>query len=69
LRLSAPGANNQGSVDVSVNLATRPWLLGRWFSPPTNPDGDVNTLYDENPTARATFGIYRDRTIYRRENY
>lgn len=69
LRLTAPGSGNQGSVDLSVDLTSRPWFLGRWLSPPSNPDGDGNTLYDENPTARATFGVFRDRTIYRRENY
>ena len=81
LRLSAPGAANNGSVDVSVNLtggtagasctAGMPastgsnliHLQGLWCTPPGT--------YTSDPTARATFGLYRDsdQRVYQRENY
>jgi len=66
LGLTVPGLNNQGSVDVTINLGTRPWLRGRW-NDAVDTDADANTMYDDDPVARATFGIYRDRLIYRRE--
>ncbi len=65
-RLTTPGFNNQGSVDVTINLGAMPWLLGRWDDA-INPDGDAATMYDDDPITRATFGIYRDRLIFRRE--
>lgn len=58
LRFSAPGAGNSGYVDVSIALAARPWLRFPW-----------NGAGDADPTARATFGIYKSRLIYSRENY
>ncbi len=81
LRLSAPGAANNGSVDVSVNLTGAPagasctagmpastgsnltHLQGLWCTPPGT--------YARDPTARATFGLYRDtdQRVYQRENY
>ncbi len=62
--LTVPGA--QGSVDVTVDLAAMPWLRGRW-NDAADTDANANTMYDDDPVARATFGIYRDRLIYRRE--
>lgn len=79
LRLPASGAGTKGSVDVSVNLtggtagssctagmpastgANRTYLQGAW----------CGAGYTNDPTARATFGVYRntDRFIYQRENY
>jgi MSHA biogenesis protein MshQ len=79
LRLSAPGASNNGSVDVSVNLtsgaagqsctggmgastgASLSYLQGAWC-------GAAST---RDPTARATFGVYRNAStiVYQRENY
>ncbi len=79
LRLSAPGAANNGSVDVSVNLTGAPagasctsgmpastgagkmYLQGAW----------CGTTYVNDPTARATFGTYRntDKFIYQQENF
>ncbi len=81
LRLPASGAGTRGSVDVSVNLtgaaagasctagmpastgAGRTYLQGLWCTPPGT--------YASDPTARATFGAYRnsDRFIYQQENY
>ncbi len=66
LTLSAPGAGNDGSVDPTVHLepagADRPWLQYDW-------DGDG--AHDDNPAARATFGIFSNEVewIYQREVY
>ena len=70
LTLSAPGVGNDGSVVVSPLLnnsdimppVLQPWLQFDW-------DGDGT--HDNDPTATATFGIYRgnDSTIYLRELY
>jgi MSHA biogenesis protein MshQ len=45
-------------ASTGANLA---WLQGAW----------CGAAYDDDPSARATFGIYRagDRIIYLRENY
>ncbi|MFL6580220.1 MAG: DUF6701 domain-containing protein [Burkholderiales bacterium] len=78
-RLSKPGAGNNGIVVLTVNLgsasgntcmagatsaatgANLPWLQWKW----------TGTTYDQNPTARATFGVYKnaDQFIYLRENF
>ncbi len=80
-RLTQPGAGNNGAVDLTVNLngasgnictavggsgpaatnANRPYLQGAW----------TGTAYDDDPAARATFGVYkgRDEFIYLRESY
>ena len=54
IELAAPGANNQGQIGVSYDAYE--WLEYDW-----NNDG----LYNNNPTAVATFGIFRgnDRII------
>jgi hypothetical protein len=83
LKLRKPGHNNEGSVAINVNLgaavsvpttctsiggatapalpANLPFLRGNWGS----------GSYVDDPTARATFGIYRnaDEFIYSRENF
>jgi MSHA biogenesis protein MshQ len=85
LQLSAPGNGNNGSVDLTVQLGTggfgntscvvtppppplqattgsnRLYLQGNWTGP----------TFDQNPTARATFGVFRgaDEVIYIRENF
>lgn len=75
LSFAAPGS--KCSVEVCALLAndadnpittcqsgasTLPWLQGNW---------DADGHYNDNPTARATFGIYQGRApvIYRRERY
>jgi MSHA biogenesis protein MshQ len=60
LYLKAPGAGNDGSVDVTANLSSKTWLRFDW-----NGAGEVD------PTGRATFGLYRGspRHIYLRERY
>ena len=58
--LSAPGVGNDGSVDISLDVPA--YLEYDW-------NGDGN--HDDDPTATATFGIYRgnNSTIYLRELY
>lgn len=64
--LSAPGSGNSGSVDVTVDLSAQAWLRGRWDA--TDQGGD-SRWYDDDAVARATFGVARDRVIFRREVY
>ncbi len=45
-----PTAGNEGWVDLRLDLSARPWLRFDW-------DGDG--LHDNDPSARATFGIFR----------
>lgn len=79
LKLIKPGAGNNGSVDWTVNLgatatgnscapastaataANQSYLQGKW----------TGSLYDQNPRARASFGIYKNSNdfIYIREMY
>lgn len=64
----APGAGNDGSADVTVDLSAAPWFQFDWDGIDQGGDGN---LYDDNPRARATFGIYKgsSRHIYLRERY
>lgn len=78
LRFSAPGAGNTGSVDLALQLgataggstciggaavaavgASQTWLQGPWSG----------AAYDQNPVARASFGLHRGSKplIYLRE--
>jgi len=82
LQLAAPGSGNNGSVDLTVNLgaaasgntctsvggapgsattANLPHLQGNW----------TGAAYDQNPTARATFGVFKgaEEIIFVRENF
>jgi len=83
LKLVKPGAGNNGSVDLTVNLGTtatgqtcvaplpatqqaavaanQTYLQGKW----------AGTSYNQNPHARATFGVYKNANefIYMREMY
>jgi uncharacterized repeat protein (TIGR01451 family) len=58
LYLTAPGAGNDGSVDITLDVGS--WLEFDW-----------NGSGDEDPGATATFGIFKgnDATIYLREIY
>ncbi|ABA87656.1 type IV pilus biogenesis protein MshQ, putative [Syntrophotalea carbinolica DSM 2380] len=60
LTFSAPGS--PGYIDVKADLSLLPWLRYDW-------DGDGS--HDDDPTARASFGIYRGRPgmIYIRESF
>lgn len=61
LYLRKPAGGHVGSVQVSSDLALMPWLRDNW-------DGAGG---DDDPTGRATFGIYKGspRHIYLRERY
>ncbi|MFT6985094.1 MAG: MSHA biogenesis protein MshQ [Psychromonas sp.] len=63
LTISSPGTNIRGSVTVRFSVPA--WLQFDW----NNDDGLNNGPYNDNPSAQATFGLYRgnDRIIYRRE--
>ena len=79
VRLSAPGATNEGSVDVSINLTGVPagasCTAGMSASTPTTlshlQGAWCGGTYTNDPTARATFGVYgsSERVIFQRENY
>ncbi|AEP28501.1 LamG domain-containing protein [Brumicola nitratireducens] len=58
IELRAPGAGNQGQIGVSYDAYD--WL---------NYDWDNDGVYDDSPSAIATFGVYRgnDRIIHWRE--
>lgn len=64
LRLSAPGAGNDGSVLITADLTTAglTYLSGRW-------SGAIK--YNQNPSAIAAFGLYKGAgpVIHFRENY
>ncbi len=64
LSFSKRARNDTGHIKITVDLATAglEWLYFDW-------DGDL--LYDDNPTGRATFGVYRgaDNMIYLHEVY
>ncbi len=60
LKFSAPGASNDGYLDLTIQAPN--WLTFDW---------DSTTPGEEMPKGRATFGIYKgnDRQIYFREVY
>jgi len=60
LSFSPPGAGNTGAVDIRVDLMNLPWLLYDW---------DGNGTHDNDPTGRASFGIFSGNRnlIYLRE--
>ncbi|MGQ0579354.1 MAG: DUF6701 domain-containing protein [Betaproteobacteria bacterium] len=81
IKLAKPGSGNDGAVDIGINLnglsgnrctavgaagpaatnANKPWLQGNWSG----------GTYTEDPTGRATFGIFKnaDKFLYFRELY
>ncbi|WP_019027292.1 DUF2341 domain-containing protein [Colwellia piezophila] len=63
IELTAPGAGKTGQVAVIYDISD--WLKYDW----AYDDEGVDGLYNDNPRAVATFGIYRgnDRIIYQRE--
>ena len=60
--LTAPGAQNQGTIGVEYDIYD--WLKYDW-----DWDGVEPKVFDKNPNAVATFGLFRgnDRIIYQRE--
>ncbi|MFZ5531380.1 MAG: DUF6701 domain-containing protein [Pseudomonadota bacterium] len=59
----SPAPTGKGSVDVTVDLVTegKTYLQGAW----------TGTSYNENPSARATFGVFKNPNefIYLREDF
>ena len=63
--------NAVGGAELPATPAARSYLLGRW-NDAADPDGNAATAYDDNPFARAAFGLYGSQPnnfIYFRENY
>jgi hypothetical protein len=58
-----------GVTQAGATSASRSYLKGYWNG--TDDDSNANTNYDDDPIARAAFGVYSttNRTIYFRENY
>ncbi len=65
LTIDAPGIGKTGSLDVTIDLSAQDWLQYDW----DDIDGLGNGPYDDNPTSRATWGIFSgaDEFIYIRE--
>ena len=62
----AKGGSATGTTSAVVG-----YLTGRWDDS-ANPDGNASTNYDDDPTGRATFGLYGsvpNNFIYQRENF
>ncbi|HEY5580475.1 MAG TPA: DUF6701 domain-containing protein, partial [Rhodoferax sp.] len=64
LQFLAPNKNHPGWLDIILPVPS--YLLYNWGN--CNGQG-TDTLMNDNPCARATFGIYKSPLIYRRENY
>jgi MSHA biogenesis protein MshQ len=67
--LSAPGSGNDGSVDLSVNLNS---VVGTTCNSATTTNAiSAATPWfgNSNPSARASFGLYKSPMIYLRENF
>ena len=62
LSLSAPGSGNTGYIDITGSFSSLPWLLFDW---------DNNAVHDNEPSAKATFGVYKGNSqqIYWQEVY
>jgi MSHA biogenesis protein MshQ len=82
LQLAAPGIGNDGSVDLRLNLGagsgTTCTAVGASTSAATSSSLDYlrgnwggAAAWDQDPTARATFGVYRNAAefLYLQENY
>jgi MSHA biogenesis protein MshQ len=80
LSLSAPGAGNNGSVDLVVNLGATFDSCTTFAAPPPTPAGAnqpwlrgrwCGATQTRDTTGRATFGVYlgAEETIYVRENF
>lgn len=69
LVLSRPGIDHEGSVDLQLNVTTI--ASGNTCVDATSSFATAAQIpwFGNNPAARATFGIYKSRLIYSRENY
>jgi MSHA biogenesis protein MshQ len=68
LRLTKPGAGNNGSVDLTLNLnsASGNTCISSTASSATSAS---MPWFGNNPVLRATFGIFKTPIIYMRENF
>jgi len=68
LRLTKPGAGNNGTVDLTLNLTS---ASGNTCNSATESTATVASTpwFGTNPVSRATFGIYKTPIIYLRENF
>jgi hypothetical protein len=68
LRLTKPGAGNNGSVDLTLNLNT---VSGNTCNSASRSTATASGIpwFGTNPSSRATFGIYKTPIIYMRENF
>jgi len=71
LNLTAPGAGNTGSVDLTLNIGSSASGNTCTSATESSPDPANMPWFGTNPTARATFGIYKGNSkfIYIRELY
>lgn len=69
LKLTKPGAGNDGSVNLRVNVSTTPTGKTCIGAAETNATAASIPWFGANPVSRATFGIYKTPIIYMRENY
>lgn len=68
LRLTKPGAGNNGSVDLTVNLTSASGNTCNGATAITATSAGI-PWFGNNPVSRATFGIYKTPIIYLRENF
>jgi len=73
LRATAAGlsCDNASSGEDAIASAARPYLVGRW-NDALDPDSNASTTHDDNPSGRASFGVYGGQPsnyIYFREMY
>jgi hypothetical protein len=68
LRLTKPGAGNNGTVDLTLNLTS---ASGNTCNSATESTATAASTpwFGTNPVSRATFGIYKTPIIYLRENF
>jgi MSHA biogenesis protein MshQ len=68
LRLTKPGAGNNGSVDLTINLNA---VNGKTCITASESNATAASIpwFGSNPVSRATFGIYKTPIIYMRENF
>jgi len=69
LVLSKPGAGNAGSVDLQLNVTANAYGATCVSTTAAPAAAAQIPWFGSSPHARATFGIYKSRLIYSRENY
>lgn len=67
--LSRPGQGNSGSVQLTMNVGTTASGSTCISSTSSSATAANRPWFGSNPTAKATFGVYKSPLIYLRENY